>query len=250
VGGASTTTNASGFYQFTNVAPNTYSVTASATGYDPSTANGVTVTAGNTTTQNFALTASAPTTGTLQGTVTDATTSAPISGATVTILGGASTTTNTSGFYQFANVTPDTYSVTASATGYTPSTANGVVLTAGNTITQDFALTAASTGTIHVGDLSGSTSVRKNSWSATVTITVHNSSHSPVANVTVTGAWSGASFTGGTNTCITDGSGQCSVSTGNIKNGTSVTYAVTDLTATGYTYDAGANHVTSITVNR
>jgi serine protease AprX len=168
-----------------------------------------------------------PTTGTLQGTVTDATTTTPIGGATVTIVGGASTT------------------------GYNASTANGVAVTAGNTTTQDFALTAAGpTGTIHVGALSSSTAVRKSSWSATVTITVHDSSHSPVANVTVTGAWSGASFSGGTTTCITDGSGQCSVVTGNIKTSSSVTYTVTDLTGTGYTYDAGANDVTSITVNK
>jgi hypothetical protein len=80
---------------------------------------------------------------------------------------------------------------------------------------------------------------------------VHDNNHNPVANVTVTGNWSGASFNGGSNTCITDGSGQCSVSTGNIKtNFSSVTYTVTDLAGTGYTYDAGANHVTSITVNR
>ena len=91
---------------------------------------------------------------------------------------------------------------------------------------------------------------RKNSWSATVTITVHDSGHTPVANVTVAGDWSGASFSGGSNTCITDGSGQCSVSTGNIRNDPSVTYTVTDLTGTGYTYDASANHVTSITLNR
>jgi serine protease AprX len=192
-----------------------------------------------------------PTTGTLQGTVTDATTSSPISGATVTIVGGASTSTDGTGFYQFTNVTPDTYDVTASATGYNSSTANGVTVTAGNTTTQDFALTpAGSSGTIHVGDLSGSATVRRNNWSATVVVTVHDSGHNPVANVTVTGDWTGASFNGGSNTCTTDGSGQCSVSTGNIKNDPSVTYTVTDLTGTGYTYDAGANDVTSITVNQ
>ncbi|MFL7869049.1 MAG: S8 family serine peptidase [Anaerolineales bacterium] len=250
VGGASTTTNASGFYQLTNVAQGTYDVTASATGYDPSTANGVVVTAGNTTTQDFALNAAAPTTGTLEGTVTDASTTLTISGATVTIVGGASTTTNSSGFYQFTNVAQGTYDVTASASGYNPSTANGVTVTAGSTTTQDFALTASPTGTIHVGALSGSSTVRRNNWSATVVVTVHDSGHNPVANITVTGDWSGASFNGGSNTCVTDGSGQCSVSTGNIKNDPSVTYTVTDLAGTGYTYDAGANDVTSITVNK
>jgi hypothetical protein len=192
-----------------------------------------------------------PTTGTLEGTVTDASTTNPISGATVTIVGGASTTTDGSGFYQFTNVAQGTYDVTASATGYDPSTANGVTVTAGNTTIQNFALTpVTSGGTIHVGALSGSSTVRRNNWSATVVVTVHDSGHSPVPNVTVTGDWTGASFNGGSNTCITDGSGQCSVSTGNIKNTSSVTYTVTNLSGTGYTYDAGANEATSITVNQ
>ncbi|HEY3025772.1 MAG TPA: carboxypeptidase regulatory-like domain-containing protein, partial [Pyrinomonadaceae bacterium] len=51
-----TTTNASGFYQFTNLPAGTYDVTASAGGYNSSTATGVVVTSGGTTTQNFALT--------------------------------------------------------------------------------------------------------------------------------------------------------------------------------------------------
>ena len=103
---------------------------------------------------------------------------------------------------------------------------------------------------IHVYDLSGSATVHRNNWSATVIITVYNSSDTPVANVTVTGTWTGANFNGGSNTCVTDASGQCSVSTGNIKNDPSVTYIVTDLTGAGYIYDAGANIKTSITVNR
>jgi hypothetical protein len=86
-----------------------------------------------------------PTTGTLQGTVTDATSSAAINGATVTIVGGASTTTNASGFYQFTNVAAGTYSVTAAKTGYATGTNTGVVVTAGGTTTSDFALTPATT---------------------------------------------------------------------------------------------------------
>ena len=83
----------------------------------------------------------APTTGTLQGTVTDASTSNPISGALVDAGGGYSDLTDASGFYQIANLPAGSYNVTASATGYTPSTVNGVSITAGNTTTQNFALT-------------------------------------------------------------------------------------------------------------
>ena len=103
---------------------------------------------------------------------------------------------------------------------------------------------------IHVGDLDGSTTVRKNNWNATVTVTVHDAGHAPVANVTVT-------FDDGSS-CTTNANGQCSVTTSNFKNNvSSVTLTVTSVTGTGYTYEVAANHDpdgdsdgTSITVVR
>jgi hypothetical protein len=66
--GGSTTTNASGAYTL-SVAPGTYSVTATATGYQSVTQSNVTVTVGTTTTVNFSLTTS---TGTAVATVQSA----------------------------------------------------------------------------------------------------------------------------------------------------------------------------------
>ena len=83
-----------------------------------------------------------PTAGALQGTVADKSTAGVLSGATVTLSTGASTSTNGSGFYQFTSVTAGSYGVTAAKVGYTSSTANGVVVTAGTTTTQNFALVA------------------------------------------------------------------------------------------------------------
>ena len=57
IGASSTTTDASGQYTIASVAPGTYNVTASATGYTSATVS-VTVMAGITTTQDFALVAS------------------------------------------------------------------------------------------------------------------------------------------------------------------------------------------------
>ena len=54
-GGPSTTTNASGDYTICGLAPATHSVTASKSGYTTSSPASVAVTAGNPTTQNFAL---------------------------------------------------------------------------------------------------------------------------------------------------------------------------------------------------
>jgi hypothetical protein len=54
-GGYTAITNSSGFYQFSPLAPGGYTDTASATGYFSSSANGVAVTNGGVTTQDFAL---------------------------------------------------------------------------------------------------------------------------------------------------------------------------------------------------
>src|SRR5207237_9681045 len=113
-GSGSAVTDAGGAYAISGLAPGTYTATASASGYASQGAS-VTLTAGNTTTQNFAL---APNPGTITGTVTDSGTGAPIAGATVSY-GGGSTTTDGSGVYTLANVAEGSYSVTVAATGYT-----------------------------------------------------------------------------------------------------------------------------------
>src|SRR5206468_1997670 len=86
-----------------------------------------------------------PTTGSISGLVTDASTSAPISGATVSISGGTPTTTDGTGAYSFSGLAPATYSLTASKAGYVTSNPALVPVTAGNTSPQDFALTPTAT---------------------------------------------------------------------------------------------------------
>ena len=84
-------------------------------------------------------------TGTVSGTVTATAGGAPIAGATVSF-GSRTAATNGSGFYTFVSVPSGTYpSITASAPGYNPSTATSIVVTDGNTTTQDFSLSAAPT---------------------------------------------------------------------------------------------------------
>jgi hypothetical protein len=95
---------------------------------------------------------------------------------------------------------------------------------------------------MHVGDLDGSGAPASGGrWDATVTITVHDSNHAPVAGVTVKGKWSkGAS---GSSTCVTNASGVCSVTKANLAPGkASVRFTVTKLIKTVHTYDKTANH--------
>ena len=83
--------------------------------------------------------------GTVSGTVTRASDSLPISGATVA-LGVRTTTTNGSGFYSFTGIPAGTYpSITASEAGFNSSTATSIVVADSATTTQNFALTAAAT---------------------------------------------------------------------------------------------------------
>jgi hypothetical protein len=95
--------------------------------------------------------------------------------------------------------------------------------------------------TLHVGDLDGTSTSQSGRWTAFVTITVHDSDHAPVANATVSGAWSsGAS---GTASCITNISGVCTVSKNNIRNNfTSVTFTVNNITHATLSYSAADNH--------
>ncbi len=135
-GSATATTNSGGAYTL-SVAPGTYSVTASATGYQSSTQSNVIVSIGATTTANFSL---VQLVGTISGTVTNSA-GAAISGATVSYSGGSTTaTTNSSGGYSLS-VPPGTYSVTASATGYQSASQSNVTVTTGNTTTANLSLT-------------------------------------------------------------------------------------------------------------
>jgi hypothetical protein len=84
-------------------------------------------------------------TGVLRGTISDAATSLPISGASVQAAGGAalsSTQTDTSGAYTFT-LPVATYSLTAAAPRYLTQMVSGVVVTTTITTTRDISLTPA-----------------------------------------------------------------------------------------------------------
>jgi kumamolisin len=86
-----------------------------------------------------------PTVGDLQGTVTDASTSAPVALAQIALsgAGAGTTTTDAAGHYLFTDLASGVYDLTVTASGYSSATASGVVVTAGATATQNFALATA-----------------------------------------------------------------------------------------------------------
>jgi hypothetical protein len=95
---------------------------------------------------------------------------------------------------------------------------------------------------LHVGDLDGSAVVvNKKFWKATVTITVHDAGHAPLAGATVSATWSGSAS--GSGYCLSDAAGRCTLASSNIAQGSSpATSTVDSVALAGYAYDPLANH--------
>jgi len=84
------------------------------------------------------LPARAGTTGNITGTITDASTGAPLANVKVMAVSLSQTATSTSdakGFYSVLDLTPDTYTVTFTRTGYESATASGVTVVQDQTVT-------------------------------------------------------------------------------------------------------------------
>ena len=146
-GSGATTTSGGGAYTLTSVPPGTYTVDAMATGFTSPPPHTVTVTANTVAAINLSLTAGSG----IGGGVFDTQTPAqPIVDATVTYSGTAgntaagTTTTGSDGSYSFAGVSPGTYVVAGTKDGFTPSSWQTVIVTAGRIASANVTLTATS----------------------------------------------------------------------------------------------------------
>ena len=102
-------------------------------------------------------------------------------------------------------------------------------------------------GSIHVAGLDGAATSQGKSWTAEVTITVADQNGSTVAGATASGTWN----TGSSSTCNTDLAGRCAVRLERLRSNTAaVTFTVSSLTASGFTYDASMNTASSVAVLR
>jgi PKD repeat protein len=110
--------------------------------------------------------------------------------------------------------------------------------------------------TMHVGDLDGASANNGSTWTANITITVHDEGHGALSSATVSGSWSNG--TTGNASCVTNGGGTCTVSkTGIPKRTGTVQFTVGNLTHASLTYASGSNHDpdgssngTSVTVSK
>jgi len=192
-----------------------------------------------------------PTTGSIRGKVTNASTLEPISGATVTISGmTASTSTDSNGDYQISGLPAETYTVMVEAAGFDSQSRDGVTVVAGDTTVADFALQPSATtepSKMWIESLAAiGTTVNRNLWRADVSISVF-SSEGGVAGATVSGTF----LPGGTKSCTTNTNGTCTLSSDSLRNKVdSVTFTVDTVTLTSFTYDATLNKATSVPVPR
>jgi Domain of unknown function (DUF1929)/Carboxypeptidase regulatory-like domain len=219
-GGGTATTDVNGNYTLTGVPVGTVQLVASASGFQSATQS-VTVSGGNTSTANFTLAAGVAT-GTVTGKITNASSGAIVSAATVSWSGG-STTTNTSGIYTLTNVTAGTQNITAVKTGYlsrtlavgvtggATSTLNIPIATAGKisvkVVTSGGAVVSGATVTIKGGVIattvsgsSGSTGLFTTNWIpvGTYTVTVAKSGFATQTKTTTvsSGVTTSLTFTG------------------------------------------------------
>lgn len=132
-------TDASGNYQFFDLAPDTYTVAAVATGFQRQLKI-ATVNSDQTAVVNFSLNSNP---GAIAGTVTDAITTNPIPNATIIVFQGTTlidfTITDANGNYTIPGLAPGNYTVLAIAKGY-QSAFSTEVAAAGTTTIADFAL--------------------------------------------------------------------------------------------------------------
>jgi subtilisin-like proprotein convertase family protein len=128
--------------------------------------------------------------GVLNGTVTSAATGNPINNATVVASNGFSRSSNASGFYNVDPIAPATVTLTVRAPGFAAATVPGVVVTLGNTTTQNVQLTPLN------NIVSGASSVAADGCNSNLTL-------DPMEVVTVNLALNNAGGDGATTTNLT-----------------------------------------------
>ena len=151
------------------------------------------------------------------------------------------------GWEQVASAGPDTQTYTD--TGLSPDSTYYYRVQAFNGAGfSDYSPTAwATTGeanALHVAALESYVEMSRKKWESFVVITVREQNESPVADVTVEGLWDD----GSAGSCVTDGAGQCTISTRLKSTTQSAGFSVTNLVKNDYVYDSPSNVDHSIVV--
>ncbi|WWB87080.1 carboxypeptidase regulatory-like domain-containing protein [Priestia aryabhattai] len=197
-------TDISGNYRIQGLAPGTFTIVATNPQFQQ-LANGITIASNQTVTQNISL---QPNPGTITGTVVNAQTGTPLSGAVLQVFQSGSTTpvantvTDQNGSFSLIGLAPGEYSLVSQATGF-GSVAVGTVVTSGNTITI----------TVQAPPFPGVISGRVTDFSgnalsnATVRLLDSNQNVVGIGSADLTGNYTIGNITAGTYTIIASASG-------------------------------------------
>jgi TolB protein len=93
-------------------------------------------------------------------------------------------------------------------------------------------------GAMHVGDLDVTTVMQQSTWSAAVTITMHDEGHRPLANAVVQASWNGATAV----SCTTGTAGSCVLTKSKIPRKASVNLTVLGASSSTFVYAPAGNH--------
>ncbi|MDT8282667.1 MAG: carboxypeptidase regulatory-like domain-containing protein [Gammaproteobacteria bacterium] len=142
------TTDSAGGFVFNGLDPSSYGLSVNAAGYSLISFSSVLVTVGVDTSLGDVLLSPLPTSGVLQGRVTDAATKQALAGVLISVSGSsvASTSTAANGSYTIVGLVPGTVKITLAKEGYLPVAANANIV-AGGTLVLNPALTATSSAT-------------------------------------------------------------------------------------------------------
>jgi len=199
----------------------------------------------NTDTDTVQITVNPPTSGLVADAGTDQTVQLADGATTIDVMLDASASTDDGTIVDYV-WSENSSDIATGATPTVPFTEGTHTVTL--TVTDDMANTDTDTvqitvnpptsGLVYIADLDGlSTRVGK-AWVAVVTATVLSDGQ-PVAGATVSGVWGGGT---GATSCVTDGAGQCAVTSDEQGRRTeSLQFTVTDVIAGGLAYDPSAN---------
>ena len=93
-------------------------------------------------------------------------------------------------------------------------------------------------GAMHVGDIDATAGSLSSPWSATVTITMHDEGHRPLANAVVSASWNG----GPSVSCTTGAAGSCVLTKSKIPRKASVDFTVLGASNNNFFYAPTNNH--------
>jgi hypothetical protein len=97
---------------------------------------------------------------------------------------------------------------------------------------------------MHVGSLDGQGISQGTTWKAVITVLIHDAAQKPVSGALVTGKFGSALRS---TSCTTGSTGVCTLTKSKLKS-TSVSFSVTGVTRSGFTYDPSLNVKTTVTV--